>query len=429
MIMQSGGEPPPFYRSPSTAPSMIASLRWIVSDPAAVIPATIYHQWAVKLAGPRFPLVVAHPDDVRAVLVDKDGSFARDSQLRRLFRRAWGKGLAASEGGAWADQRRAVSPAFRPAAIDLARPRMGTVTRDVSGRLCPGGDVELAALMGRIVTEVVTTSLLTTRHGLDYDRIARDIPTVVSEVSTFGLLDVLPLPDAIVNRVRGLGRSAEERRLRSAAAAIARPSATDTAEAGHLPQLLRFSGAVEDNVLGFMLAGFETTALGAAWAVYLLARYPEWQDRVRAEVMAAPDHGDLPLTRRVVMEALRLYPPAPLLVRKAAKPIELRGYRVAPGQAILIPVYAIHRHRTLWSDPDDFDPDRFDTSYDRGAFLPFGAGPRLCIAAQFATVEIAAIIAELVRAFRFSPSPMQPVISLRISTHSRSGIHVNADPF
>lgn len=422
------GEPPPFYRSPPAAPSFLASLKSIVSDPAAVIPATIYHEWAVKLAGPRFPLVIAHPDDVRAVLVDKDDVFARDRQLRRLFRRAWGQGLAASEGKRWADQRRAASPAFRPAAIDKAIPLMATITRTVSAGLRSGGDIDLAALMGRIVTEVVTTSLLTAREGPDYDRIARDIPRVMGEVGTFGLLDAAPLPDSIVTRLRGLGQSAEERRLRSAAAAIALPAPGEPPEPDHLPHLLRASGAVPDNVFGFMLAGFETTALGAASALYLLARYPDWQDRVRAEATTGSAHDDRPLVRRVVMEALRLYPPAPLLVRKVARPTELRGHRVAPGQAILIPVYAIHRHRKLWSDPDQFDPNRFETGHDRGAFLPFGAGPRLCIAAQFASAEIAAIISELVRAFSFSPSAIEPSVSLRISTHSRSGIHVSADP-
>lgn len=418
-------DPPPFYRSPPIAPSFLASLKSILSDPAAVIPAAIYQDWAVKLAGPRFPLVVTHPEDVRSVLVDKDGVFARDRQLRRLLRRAWGKGLAASEGKAWADQRRAASPAFRPAAIEGAKPLMATVTRSVSQGWRAGQDVELAAQMGRIITEVVTTSLLTSQVGLNYDGIARDIPKVVGEVSTFGLLDAAPVPDTVVNRLRGLGRSPEERRLRSAAAAIARARLVGTDEADHLPALLHASNAVEDNVLGFMLAGFETTALGAAWTIYLLARYPEWQDRARAEATTGTGESDLPLTRRIVMEALRLYPPAPLLVRKVAKPTQLCGHRLAPGQAILIPVYAIHRHRQLWDDPDNFNPNRFNGGdYDRGAFLPFGAGPRLCIAAQFALAEIATIIVELVRAFRFSPSRIEPEVSLRISTHSRSGIHV-----
>ncbi len=85
-------EPPPFYRSPSKAPSFLKSLKSILSDPAAVIPAAIFEEWAVKLPGPGFPLVVAYPEDVRDVLIDKDGAFGRDRQLRRLMRRALGRG-------------------------------------------------------------------------------------------------------------------------------------------------------------------------------------------------------------------------------------------------------------------------------------------------------------------------------------------------
>jgi cytochrome P450 len=283
--------------------------------------------------------------------------------------------------------------------------------------------------MGRIVTEVVTRALLSAKAEVDYNEIAGDIPKVVAEVTTFGLLDAAPLPDWMVNRLRGLGRSAEEARLRLAAEKLTclRPASLN--EAHHLPSLLRASGAAQDNTLGFMLAGFETTALGAAWAIYLLARYPEWQDQVRAEVANRTEPAELPITRQVVMETLRLYPPAPILVRKAIQHTELRGDRLAPGQAILIPVYAIHRHQQLWQDPNDFDPNRWSTmgSYDRAAYLPFGAGPRLCIAAHFAITEITNIVAELLRTFRFSPHQTEPDVSLRVSTHSLNGIHVKAD--
>jgi cytochrome P450 len=149
-------EPPPFYKSPPSAPSFVKSLKSIMSDPAAVIPAAIFREWTLKLAGPRFPIVVAHPEDVRVVLVDKHGAFGRDRQLRRLMRRAWGNGLAAAEGESWASQRRAASPAFRPAAVDAAKPLMADVSRSVSQGWRVGEDVELAAQMGRIVTEVVT---------------------------------------------------------------------------------------------------------------------------------------------------------------------------------------------------------------------------------------------------------------------------------
>jgi hypothetical protein len=127
----------------------------------------------------------------------------------------------------------------------------------------------------------------------------------------------------------------------------------------HLPTLLRGSGPIEENMLGFMISGLGTTAAGAAWAAWLLARYPDWQEKVREEATAAPAAGRAAgssVARQVAQEALRLYPPAPILARAVLKRTVLEGFRLWPGQTIIVPVYAIHRHRSLWDRPDSFDP-------------------------------------------------------------------------
>jgi len=311
---------------------------------------------------------------------------------------------------------------------------MASAARRIAARWEREQPIELGRELGRIVTEVVIESLLSGLDHPDYDQIAGDIPKVVREVTTFGLLDAAPLPDGIINRLRGLGRSSEEGRLRDIAARLAVVRASPPDAEQDLPALLRGVGPIADNAFGFMLAGFETTALGAAWAIYLLALYPEWQEAVRSEARAAPEApgaaGDLPLARQVAQEALRLYPPAPLLVRSAMRRTTIQGYKLWPAQAVLIPVYAIHRHRRLWDRPDEFDPERFGSSarYERAAYLPFGAGPRLCIAANFALAEITVILAELVRLFRLSPVGPAPEVSLQVSTHSRTGLWVCAEP-
>lgn len=424
---------PPRYRSPTRPPSFAAALRHMLSDPGAVIPDTIYHDWAVKLPGPGFPLVLAHPASVRDVLLDKGETFGRERQLRRLMRRAWGDGLAAAEGEPWLRQRRAAAPAFRPQAVAAAADAMVAAARDVSARWPAGEPIELTAQAGRIVTRIVMATLLTGLDDVDLDAIAGDIPPLVREVTKFGLLDAAPLPDGVVNRLRGFGRSAQEARLRRLAARLAAAHARPGPSGQNLLALLREAGPLADNALGFMVAGFETTALGAAWALYLLALHPDWQEAVRAEAEAAPADGDrlaaLPLARQVAQEALRLYPPAPFLVRAALRRTTLLGHRLWPHQAVLIDVYAIHRHRKLWDRPDAFDPDRFGPSgdYDRAAYLPFGAGPRLCIAASFATAEIMVILSELVRAYRFTPAGPEPEVSIRIGTFSTTGLHVGAE--
>ena len=416
---------PPFYRSPPHLPSFRALLRRGISDPASTIPASVYEARALKLSRAG-PIVVTHPEAVRAVLLDKGETFGRNRQLRLLMRRAWGEGLAGVEGPPWERQRRAASPAFRPQDVRATVPEMRAAAERGSKQWLSGETIDLVASMERIVADVITSTLLSGLTNLDLDRVAKDMGPFAQEVTRFGAFDVLPLPEPVINRLRGLGRTQEEARLRAVAARLAQLGACNDGK--HLPTLLRAAGPVEQNMLGFMIAGLGTTALGAAWAAYLLSRYPEWQEKVRQENLAAPGSiaaEEPSVTRQVAQEALRLYPPAPILARAVIKRTTLEGFRLWPGQTILIPVYAIHRHRLLWDRPDSFDPGRFHESrtYDRAAFLPFGAGPRLCIAAAFALAEIAAILSSLVRHFRFTPIGEEPVVSLRVGTYSLNGLH------
>ncbi len=423
---------PPFFMSPPTMPSALTMLRRAISDPASVIPACIYDDWALKLPGPRSPVIIAHPDDVRNILIDKGDTFGRNRQLRMMMRRAWGQGLAAAEGDSWVQQRRAASPAFRPQSVADATIIMAETARRVSSGWSEKEPIELGAAIGRIVAEVVMSTLMTGLDDIDFKVMAADIPHFVREVTTFGLLDVAPIPDSMIDWLRGLGRSPQEARLRTLAERLATLRATPPDAAQDIPALLRGVGPLADNILGFMPAGFETSALAAAWAVYLLALNPDWQQAVRAEGQAAKDADktphSLPIAYQVAQETLRLYPPAPLLVRAAIKQTEIRGFTLRPGQVVIIPVFAIHRHRQLWDRPDVFDPTRFDVSsrYERSAFLPFGAGSRMCIAASFALTEIAVIISELIKYFRFETAGSPPQVSLRTTTHSLNGLHVTA---
>jgi len=184
---------------------------------------------------------------------------------------------------------------------------------------------------------------------------------------------------------------------------------------------------VIDNLVTFLAAGHETTAKALTWALYLLARAPEWQERIRAEVRAVTSdrpieagHLDrLPVTRAVLKEAMRLYPPAPIMTRVAANDIQLGGERIRAGTMIIIPIFAVHRHRKLWGDPDRFDPERFtpehEAKYARTQFMPFGFGARTCIGMSFAMMEGIAILATLATHARFgwdgrhAPEPISRV--------------------
>jgi Cytochrome P450/Mycolic acid cyclopropane synthetase len=138
----------------------------------------------------------------------------------------------------------------------------------------------------------------------------------------------------------------------------------------------------------------------------------DYQIRRGTKQNATDEHiGRLVTVQQVLKESMRLYPPVPVVTRYAAKDVELAGEHIKAGTLIGLPIYVIHRHRKLWDDPDRFDPARFaperEASYSRYQFMPFGAGPRICIGAAFALVEATVMLATLVRAARFESPPVQ----------------------
>jgi cytochrome P450 len=171
---------------------------------------------------------------------------------------------------------------------------------------------------------------------------------------------------------------------------------------------------LRNNLLTFITAGHETTALALTltWTFYLLSLHPEVERRVRQEIDSvtggAPlyaEHIDaLAYTGRVIQEAMRLYPPAPLIVREARQDVGLGQEHIRAGTTIYIPVYALHRNEKLWHEPDRFDPARFEPeavkARERFAYLPFGAGPRICIGQSFAQMEATVVLASLLSSFR-----------------------------
>ncbi len=170
---------------------------------------------------------------------------------------------------------------------------------------------------------------------------------------------------------------------------------------------------VVNNLLTFIAAGHETTAVALTWTLWLLAKDQAAQQRVFDEVtdiagggaMTAAHVDRLSFCRQVISESMRLFPPAPGIGRQPNTAVTLAGMQISPHTRIHIPVFALHRNVRLWDNPNAFDPDRFAAdkvkTRSRYAFLPFGGGPRVCIGASFATIEAAVILAVLIRAFRF----------------------------
>jgi cytochrome P450 len=170
-----------------------------------------------------------------------------------------------------------------------------------------------------------------------------------------------------------------------------------------------------------ILAGHETTALALSWALYLLALAPESQERVAGEVRTISLSGEsgpvldqLTYTRAVLDETMRLYPPAYAIARTARKRDEIAGFPVRPGDLMVISPWVLHRHKRRWTDPDAFKPERFlpgrREEVGRYAYLPFGAGPRVCIGAHFALTEATIVLSRIIQSFRIQLASSEPVM-------------------
>ena len=193
-----------------------------------------------------------------------------------------------------------------------------------------------------------------------------------------------------------------------------------------------------DQVAIFFLAGHETSASALAWTLYLMALYPDWQDRVaqEAQALTGPDFklvAKLRLSKDVFREALRLYPPVPMMVREAGCPERFRDRDVPRGSQIVLSPWHLHRHERLWDNPDGFDPTRWATENgkrcQREAYIPFSAGPRVCTGAGFAMVEGPLILSMLLRAYRFDlVAGRQPVPVAHLTVRAKDGIWLRITP-
>jgi len=195
--------------------------------------------------------------------------------------------------------------------------------------------------------------------------------------------------------------------------------------------------SIRANIVTFINAGHETTANALTWTLYLLSQAPDWRARAEAEADAAFDparpaslEGCLVL-RAVLEEAMRLYPPVALLTHEAIADDVMLGVPVPARTIVLISPYVLHRHRRLWEAPDAFDPSRFlgerRERIDRFAYIPFGAGPRVCIGISFAMQEAVIVLANFLRAFRFELVDGQTVATRqRVTLRPQNGLKMHA---
>ncbi len=396
--------------------------------------------------------MVMDPQALRRVLLEKPRSYPKSEVTRNVLGPVIGDSLFLAEGRHWLWQKRAVAPVFSSRNIT----NLGPVMTAAAGRMLQrvaeqdGCAVDMHAEFTAAAFEVINDVLFSGEGAIDRSVARRAIDIYVNRSARTSLLDIVGAPSWMprLGRLRPAREVVELRRIADDSIRCRRQS--ERAPVGDLHDLMAAASdpktgrrmnprELRDNLLTFVVAGHETTALALSWALYLLAFDAGMQERVRDEIAAAgivglAKAGDLerlPLTFRVIREALRLYPPAGILVRTALEQDELGGREVRPGDTILIPLYALHRSHCLWEDPDAFLPDRFANPdrIDRFQYLPFGDGPRACIGSNFAMQEAGILLASLLARFRFTAiDDRQPRPVMILTLRPQGGVWLQSEP-
>jgi len=439
---------PPAVNPPEKPLPYLQGLWKLLDNPIEAWSRAVYEEPYVLRGNDRQTLLYAtDPAMLKDILLDRMAAFPKDWMSDRVTKPALGEGLLTAQGEAWRWQRRAAAPGFRPDNVAGMTSVMVAAAEAALTRWREMGDgarLDIATEMTAITFQVILDTMLSGGEGIDVPVAAARITDYLETLGKVSVPDLLQWPTwtrialaprgyrAIVYLKAMVDRMVARRRREAG-----RGDLVDLLMQAQDPESGRRmdDGLLRDNLLTFIGAGHETTALSLTWSLYLLGLDPGTAARVRAEVSeiageAAITHEvaeRLVFTRQVVQEAMRLYPPLPLVTRMCGEDTEAGGVAIKAGTFVFIPIYALHRHRRLWRDPDAFDPDRFAPEESAGrhrfAYLPFGGGPRVCIGQTFAMIEAVAILATLVRGAELTPDPghrIRPLV--RVSMRPQGGM-------
>lgn len=393
-----------------------------------------------------YGVVISDPDAVRHVLVENAANYRKDDLQRTVLAPGLGEGLLTAEGEAWKRARRTLAPLFTPRSVAALAERMTAPAERTVARMArrrSGRIVDISADMTRVTYDILAETMFSNAIAGGADAFGKALTRYFETQGRIDPLDVLGAPAWLPRIGRWMARPAisffetqvktiiAERQALHAGGAWTpeKPDLLDALLAARDPETGTGLGEAEvgANIVTFIGAGHETTANALTWSLYLTSLAPDVREALEAEIDAAGEDlaaaalsGErLALTRAVIEEAMRLYPPVPSLSRTALAD-DMAGACVIPkGALVVISPYLLHRHETLWQAPEQFRPERFlpgaREAVSRYAYLPFGAGPRVCIGQQFAMVEAVIVLAALLRRLRFdyagaeAPMPVQRI--------------------
>jgi cytochrome P450 len=392
----------------------------------------------------RYGYQVNHPEYIKHILQDNHHNYQKSKAIVTRFDQLVGNGLLLSEGDFWLRQRRLAQPAFHRKRIAAFGAIMTGAAEAALDHWSANEDqpLDVAEEMTKLTLQVAGQTLF----GLDLLDHAKEVGEafgdVSAEVISFPrsyvvarmLLPWLPIPtprnrrfdeglrtlDRVVQGIIVHRRKHNEER-EDLLSMFMSACDEETGERMDDRQL-------RDEVMTMLLAGHETTALALTWTWYLLSQHPDVEHKLHAELDTVlqgstptlNNLSNLPYTRSIVEEVLRLYPPAHSFNRQATADDEIGGYHIPAGAHMLIQPYVVHRHPAFWEHPEVFNPERFmpERSHERHryAFIPFSGGPRQCIGNTFALAEAQLVIATIAQRYRLRLVPGHPVETVAMIT-------------
>ncbi len=437
---------------PSARPDRVSLWRYVRlfrQDILSAQPARLYRAWMAEFKTPFFrSYLMNQPELVKTVLKERPGDFPKSDRISEGLRPLLGNSVFLTNGASWQRQRRIIDPAFEGGRLRETFPAMWEAAEATAQRLGSqvGQVIEIEAETSHAAADVIFRTLFSLPIENEVARAVFDeFRNYQRSQPILNLGAFLPLPRWMPRLFRKDTR-ASAARIRTLITGLTQDRMAEI-KAGTAPgdlatkimtQVDPVTGEtfdteeMVDQVAIFFLAGHETSASALAWALYLVATHPKWQERLAKEAQAL-DNCDfavmskLRLSRDVFREALRLYPPVPMMVRETTCPETFRDREVKTGAQLVLSPWHLHRHERLWDNPDGFDPTRWQSENgkkcQREAYIPFSAGPRVCTGAGFAMLEGPLILSRILRDFRVTAQTDRvPVPVAHLTVRSDKGI-------
>ncbi|MBF9050502.1 cytochrome P450 [Roseobacter sp. HKCCD9010] len=440
---------------PAARPDRVSLLRYLKlfrRDILSAQPQRLYRAWMAEFRTPFFrSYLLNQPSLVQTVLKERPDDFPKSDRIGEGLRPLLGNSVFLTNGETWKRQRRIIDPAFEGGRLRDTFPAMWAAGEAAVARM-GDGVVDVEPEMSHAAADVIFRTLFSI--PIENEIAAQVFDEFRTYQRTQPILNAaafLPLPrwmprghraqtKASARVIRGLITRLTADRMEEIKAGRAPDDLATKIMTTADPQTGETFSTEEmvDQVAIFFLAGHETSASALGWTLFLLAMFPNWQERIAEEaaILDGPEFSvmsKLKFSRDVFREALRLYPPVPMMVRENACPETFRDRSIRKGSQMVISPWHLQRHERLWDNPDGFDPGRWQTENGktcmREAYIPFSAGSRVCTGAGFAMVEGPLLLSMLVKAFRFERlEGRDPVPVAYLTVRAKDGIWLRARP-